>query len=436
MRSEKISSGKGFTAVLRLSIFLYFASLGFSQWYFAGIEEGTLTPIIPKNLTSILVISIGLALVTSVDRLAHHVNDGAKNAHDFLVFATFAFLFSTFTSIVIGVWRSGLNIDAVEGVKSMAATLCGLIFIRHFSSDLSFAIRCFSFMFGVVVVFSMIQLSVGINWQTKNSFFTVGALTRWWDLNSAWGPYALSGKNSFGVILVLSFSFLAPILILSNYFAAFHRILLGAVLVCVVILVFLSRSRTSIILLSMNLLILLMFYSAKRKNYLPFALITIMVPVIAYYYIARNTGWILSNQSAIARSYSLAAATLSPDSNYLFGTGYNSIFQLTASTFGNSLSQAGTRGINVDNYFLRRILESGLLGFLSFIAIIFALASNFVKGRKLGSDGELWGLCSLLLLIDISIASATGDFLSFQLVNCYFFVIVGFIVSGFRKVRS
>jgi len=433
--SPKLARTDGFRAIIRISLFLYFASLGFSQWYYAGIDEGTLTSIIPKNLTSILVISIGLALVTTVDRFAHHAKGSDSTTHDFLLNSTLAFLFSTFCSIVIGVWRSGVNLDALEGIKSMAATLCGLILVRHFSSDLAFAIRLFAFTFALVVVFSVIQLSVGIDWQTKNSFFTVGAEYRWWDLSSAWGPFALSGKNVFGVILVLSFSFLAPLLISSNYFLTSHRLLLAPVLLCVMALVFISRSRTSIIILTINLLILLIFYSSRRNNYVPLFLMIIILPVVAFYYVSINTEWILNSQSAIARSYSLSAATLSPDSNYLFGTGYNSIFQLTASTFGNSLSQAGTRGINVDNYFLRRILEGGLIGIMSFLAIMFALASNFVRGRKLGADGELWGLCSLLILIDISIASATGDFLSFQLVNCYFFVIVGFILSGFRMVN-
>lgn len=436
MSNVQLNRNQGFVTILRISIIVYFLSLAFSQWYFAGIEEGTLKSLIPKNLTSILVISIGLVLVTLVDRFAHHDEGRNPDKHDFLFYSSSIFLFSTFSSIVIGVWRSGVNVDALEGVKSMAATLCGLLLIRHFTSDLPFSLSAYSIVFGLVIIFSMIQLYVGINWQTKNSFFTVGAEERWWDLNSSWGPFALSGKNVFGVILVLSFSLLAPNLIFSDYFHSFHRFYLAGILICVIILVLISRSRTSIILLTLNLLILLIFYSLKKKNSLPVIFLAISLPIIASFYLSKNSGWILSSQSAIARSYSLSAATLSPDSNYLFGTGYNSIFQLTASTFGNSLSQAGTKGINVDNYFVRRILESGLLGFVSFIAIMLGLAKNFARGRKLGESGELWGICSLLLLIDISIASATGDFLSFQLVNCYFFVIIGFISSGFRKINT
>ena len=159
----------------------------------------------------------------------------------------------------------------------------------------------------------------------------------------------------------------------------------------------------------------------------------LFIPLVGGFYYYRNTSWLLSNESSIARGNSLNAALMAPDSNFFFGTGYNSIFQLTASTFGNSLAQAGTRGINVDNYFVRRSLEGGLLGLVSLLGIIASLFYLFIIRERFGKQGRIWGICCALLSIDFVLASTTGDYLSFQLVNCFFSLMIALIAGGLRS---
>ncbi|CAN2211283.1 hypothetical protein MCEMRE249_00982 [Candidatus Nanopelagicaceae bacterium] len=419
----------------KIIISIYFLSVSYSQWYFAGIEEGTLKSIVPKNLTSILVISLLFFLFNFIDRIMN-LHKREKVKMDSLSIACIAFLFSTFCSIAVGVWKSGLNFDSLEGIKSMAASLCGLCLVRYFSQDLIFYLRVYSYIFGTVVLFSVFQFASGVDWQTENSFFTVGAQSRWWDLYSAWGPFALSGKNVFGVVLVISFSLLCPVLLFTSYFSTLDRILTSGFLLITCYLILASRSRTSIILLSANVIIILLFYSTVKKNWIPLLLLGISSPLLMSLFLSRNTSWVLNLQSSVARSNSLSAAVLAPESNYFFGTGYNSIFKLTASTFGNSLSQAGDSGINVDNYFLRRLLEGGLLGLLSFLGVIFVLGTLTVRRNSLPLRAQTWSTVSLLLFIDIIFASATGDFLSFQIVNCYFFVVIAFVSGGLRGARK
>jgi hypothetical protein len=437
--TENSASPKGivsFIFLARMVIALYFFSIAYSQWYYAGIEEGTLTSVVPKNLTSILFVSLLLLAFTLLERLSHSSVRPKSSPSTLLVIFSAVFLFSTFMSVIIGVWRSGLNFDSLEGIKSMFATLSGILLVRHFSADILFFLRLYAYLFGSIVVFSLIQVSIGINWSTKNSFFTVGAQERWWDLSSAWGPFALSGKNVFGVVLVLSFSFLAPIVLLTKVFNRFDRIFVLLILIADVYLVLLSRSRTSIVLIFVNIIVLMILYTLYSRNPIPITFSFLFIPLVGGFYFVNNTSWILSNQSSIARGNSLSAALMAPDSNFLFGTGYNSIFQLTASTFGNSLTQAGTRGINVDNYFVRRSLEGGLLGLVSFLGIIACLIYIFTIRERFGSQGRVWGISAGLLSVDITIASLSGDFLSFQLVNCFFFLILALITGALRSSET
>lgn len=422
--------------IIKSVVTIYFLSIAFSQWYYAGTEEGTLIALLPKDLTSILAASILLLLASSVERLSSIRISSNTQSTNLLIYSLILFIFSTFLSVVIGVWRSGVNFDTLEGVKSISATLCGVLLVRHFSLDIRFYLRLYAYVFGLIVIFSLFQLSIGLNWKTQNSFFTVGAEGRWWDLSSAWGPFALSGKNVFGAILVISFSLLAPITFLTRIFNSFDRIFLSIILSLDVYLILLSRSRTSIILILLNLLILLLFFTAYSKNPIPITFMALVIPLVGGFYYYRNTSWLLSNESSIARGNSLNAALMAPDSNFFFGTGYNSIFQLTASTFGNSLAQAGTRGINVDNYFVRRSLEGGLLGLVSLLGIIASLIYLFIIRERFGKQGRIWGICCALLSIDIMLASTTGDYLSFQLVNCFFSLVIALIAGGLRSPAS
>jgi O-antigen ligase len=424
-----------FSIVTKSIIAAYIISISYSQWYYAGIQEGTLTSVVPKNLTSILFVSIVLILVSLLERLNHAIFTPKSSSSTLIVVASYFFLVSTFLSVIIGVWHSGLNFDSLEGVKSIFATLSGLVLVRHFSSDLLFYLRLYAYIFSSIVIFSIIQVIIGIDWSTRNSFFTVGAESRWWELSSAWGPFALSGKNVFGIILILSFSLLAPITFLTKMFKRFDRIYFSVILMMDIFLILLSKSRTSIILILLNIIVLALFYTAYSKNPIPLTFSILLIPLVSGFYFYWNTSWILSNQSAIARRDSLAASLMAPDSNFLFGTGYNSIFQLTASTFGKSLSQAGTRGINVDNYFVRRFLEGGLLGLVSLLGILTCLVYLFIIRENLGRQSRAWGICAGLLFIDITLASSSGDFLSFQLVNCFFFLILSFIAAAFSSSK-
>jgi hypothetical protein len=432
-KSDLVNRIFSFELVMKSVISIYFVSLAFSQWYYAGTEEGTLISLVPKNLTSILVVSIVLVLVSSLERLRPMSISLKTSTTNLLIFVSILFAFSTFMSVVIGVWRSGVNFDTLEGIKSLSATLCGLLLVRHFSLDIHFYLRLYAYIFGSIVIFSLIQISIGLNWKTQNTFFTVGAEGRWWDLSSAWGPFALSGKNAFGAILVISFSLLAPITFMTKIFNNFDRSFISIILILDVYLILLSRSRTSIILVLLNLIILLLFFTAYSKNPIPLTFSLLFIPLLGGFFFYRNTSWILSNESSIARGNSLNAALMAPDSNFLFGTGYNSIFQLTASTFGNSLAQAGTRGVNVDNYFVRRSLEGGLIGLVSLLGIIASLFYLFIIRERFGKQGRIWGICSVLLAIDITVASTTGDFLSFQLINCFFFLMIALIAGGLRS---
>jgi hypothetical protein len=411
-------------------------SIFFSQWYYAGLYEGTLKSVIPKNLTSILVISLGFIVLTTTYRITHSRERKDSLNREILLLSSLSFAITTCASITLGAWISGVNSETVEGVKSLAATLMGILLIKHFFLDMSFFLRTYAIIFGLAVIFSLVQTSKGINWQTSNSFFTVGASERWWDLNSTWGPFALSGKNIYGMVLLLSFSLLSPHLFLSNVFKRIEKVILATVLLAAGYLIFLSRSRTSILLLAVNVFILFLFFSWVSRNVLPFLLTLILLPTCGLLLFAGNFDWLFSSQSAVARGLSFNAAVMSPESNYLFGSGYDSIFRLTGSTFGNSLSTAGKNGINVDNYYLRRFLEGGLLGLFSFLFVLLALFKSYLETKVLSRKEKVWGCCALLIFIDMGFASTSGDFLSFQIVNCIFFLCIGFIVAGLRLSHS
>jgi O-antigen ligase len=107
-----------------------------------------------------------------------------------------------------------------------------------------------------------------------------------------------------------------------------------------------------------------------------FSVVSVFSIFLIYIIFKTAPSWVFDSRSLIARLLQQKHALESMNSNIFFGNGYNSVLS-------NSLNFSGSRslinssniflGLSTDNFFLRRFLETGILGVMSFIYFLIHL---------------------------------------------------------------
>ena len=87
----------------------------------------------------------------------------------------------------------------------------------------------------------------------------------------------------------------------------------------------------------------------------------------------------------------------------------------------------------LQSYLAMSNLNSLVVFLVAGLGIIASLFYLFIIRERFGKQGRIWGICCALLSIDIMVASTTGDYLSFQLVNCFFSLMIALIAGGLRS---
>lgn len=397
---------------------VYFAiSLALSQWYYAANLYGAPFTIVPKVFTSLFFVSL-LAVIRQI-MVRDILLDSPRLR---LLLSVFSFyVFVSIASVAYTYHLSGWGPNVLEGLKLISGLIAGVCLFSQFRNRNRSIITFFLLIFTISVLFGIAQIFIQPDFFTEEGFFTYGATNRWWELSAIWGPYSFSGKNVFGLSVVYPIAILLPLLstpYLSKIKSFFTRIL---VLLAFPV-VFFSQSRASFVLLCIlciNTYFMNKSFSKSRKSNLLAILVTITG--LIYFILLVLPGWVTQAQNERSRFDAIRLAFNSEKSNWFFGTGFNSVYAVTAPL--NSLVTkdiAGNEGSVVDVYFIRRWIETGIIGELSFLSVIAVLllysSSKIMIPSEFRNSNSWKRVASRNLAILIVISSSSGDFLSFQIV--------------------
>jgi hypothetical protein len=271
--------------------------------------------------------------------------------------------------------RDGIGYNTLEGLKIVSGILLAIAISDLLRGEKIFVFILILIIYLIQVGFGIAQLIIGISFNTPESFLTVGVLNRWWGFDSIWGTFSLSGKNSYGICLAFC------TIIIGNFAMLTSRKRLQKFLFTTmpfaVICIYFSHSRTAILCLSV--FILIRFWRMLKEGKLllfMFSVVSVFSIFLIYIIFKTAPSWVFDSRSLIARLLQQKHALESMNSNIFFGNGYNSVLS-------NSLNFSGSRslinssniflGLSTDNFFLRRFLETGILGVMSFIYFLIHL---------------------------------------------------------------
>ena len=340
---------------------------------------------------------------------------------------------STLIASFIAYLRYSNSYYFTDGLKAVVAFFSSILLISFIGERVNVAMKCVYLIYFLLLFFGLSQLILRVNFATKESLLTLGVSGRWWDFNALWGPMALTGKNAYGVSIVLCLCILVPLLS-SNFLQRQSYILLASSMPLALICLYYSKSRIAI-LCALFLFVTEVASQAKRKNDLRYVFLISYGFVLMLTVLWVKTGfdflelWVFDSRSITARGQALSATFSSPENNFVWGAGYFGIFEITASTFGDSISTANqSLGLNVDNFFVRRLIETGFLGTFPFLLFLWTLIQKKTSldiSRPL-HQREIWLRSMSYLGFVMIFTSLTGDYLS----NLNIIAITSFVLSA------
>ena len=417
----------------RVNLFVvYFAmSLALSQWYYAADLYGARFTVIPKVFTSLFFLSL-LALFRQL--AVRSISLDSPRAR-LLLFVVGFYVFVTLASVAYTFSFSGWGPDVLEGVKLVCGLMAGVSLFSQLKNRNHSIVTFFLVILTISIVFGVVQAIEQPDFFTEEAFFTYGATNRWWELSAIWGPFSFSGKNVFGLCIVYPLAILLPLLS-SPYLSRYRANFIWSLYFLAVPVLFLSQSRTSFILffvISANTYFQNRTYIKSKLSNVSITLFSIVG--VLYFFISIFPTWISRSQNEQTRYAALRLAFNSEKTNWVFGSGFNSVYSVTApsnATFTPNV--AANEGSVVDVYFIRRWIETGLIGELSFLILILTLllySRHRIRALAVIENSVSWRqIASRNLAFVIVISSGSGDFLSFQIIAVLFTVCLSAIIFG------
>ena len=414
----------------RIILFFLAVSVTFNQWFYA--QSFVRNHQIFKLLTSLffwnlIVLLLGFSQkIFTINR--HKVSFRTTN----LIRSLYWFVFFTFPSIALILLREGFGYNVVEGIKFCVGILLTIAVIEVLRDDNFYLFTLILFIYLSEIIFGVSQLLLGISYSTPENFITIGVSNRWWGLDSIWGTFSLSGKNSYGMCVLL-----CSIVVL-HFAQNTNRVLVKKFLFCTLpfsaISIYYSHSRTAIICVGFLIMIQLWKIGKKGKIFLTSFLViiycTVILLVIKFEILPI---WAMDSRSLFARMLQQKNILSLIGSNILIGNGYNSVLSDPNNFIGaRSLvnSSNSTLGLSTDNFFLRRFLETGVLGEISFMLYLLRLRQLSKRSK---SSLKRFSIESKFLVsqvfVTLILASLSFDFLSNQTNVCLFSLILCYIIK-------
>ena len=417
----------------RISIFaIYFALvLSLSQWYFAADLIGAGFTVVPKVFVSLFFASL---LVLARQLILRDIFLDSAQAR-LLLYVFGFYIFITFISVIFTFSKLGWGPDTLEGVKVISGITAGMFFFSQFKNRNQIIIVVFLITLTTSIFFGVAQWYLKPDFFTEEGFFTYGALNRWWELSAIWGQYSFSGKNVFGLSIVFPLAILLPLLS-SGLISKLKVSLIWILVISSAPVLYFSQSRTSF---SLFFLLCVNTYF-QNKTYLKNKISNLSMVLLSlggtlYFLATILPAWIIRSNSEQTRYDALRLAFGSEKTNWFFGGGFNSVYFVTAPTDPLGAFQlSGNQGSVVDIFFIRRWIETGLIGEISlllFIYSLFSYSSHKIRAVPTLKKNELWRpIASRNLALTITVSSVSGDFLSFQIVAILSALCMSAIVFG------
>ena len=287
--------------------------------------------------------------------------------------------------------------------------------------------------------FAILQFRHGVNYFTAEGVLTAGASHRWWDLYSVWGPFATTGKNDLGGAVSYVAAVLGPWAIFRQRKRALR--LLAVLLVAASFWTsYEAGSRQALVAIGVTIIVTMLLSRKWRPRLLPILAIPTLIIAMGFVSLLR-----LGNPSGLPHPpnttrFATTRALLDHVSPmWIVGTGFNTITGISAQAGIQPSSLALTQtpeasaavGGNTDDLYLRRLIESGILGEASFLWLVYALLKEGWRHRRsLTSEGRAWAAALVGLGTALALESAVSDTLDFAQLSAVFFLLVGVAGRG------
>jgi O-antigen ligase len=287
------------------------------------------------------------------------------------------------------------------------------------------AVRFVVAAFAAEVLFGLAQRG-SLEYGSSGSWLTLGDAGRWWDSRAIFGTFASSGNHAYGNILVFAAAILLPLAI--NAPSRRGRTVAWLLFALTAFAVVLSLSRASVL----SLAVVVAVVAFGRRGGKAFAAVAVaVVLVVAVPSLSHAVADVqqrgVVDQSVQNRLTIWRALVDKPSSSWLLGDGYG---QATTATFtrGVVVKHAGTSaGATTDNFYLRRIVEGGVVGLLTLLGFLFVLLRE--SFRRSG----LWALALRALVAALAVQSVTSDTLFFDQQLAAFALVLAVVAVGLRS---
>jgi len=431
MHMQKVDQVKVSNTYLHFILFFYSFILVMSQWlYLYAVGKGALEI---KIISSLFLWSIMITLIPPFvlqgGKIKIEKTELQNKIHHFtLLYAT-----SLLVTVLLAFSNPQGWAGALEGLKALFAVLAGVRIMNLAIGHKLNLLLVVAPIYFLSLTFGVIQIYEKVGFFTGNSFFTEGAVGRWWDLHAIWGTMGLYGKNIYGLALSLCLAIVIPLrnTIKTNWLRVITKyVSIPLSIICI----YRSESRTALVCVILIVLMETVYLSRENNSVSGILFLTFCgTSLLTWLMVSRGSGnWLFSSNSLAARSIERYAVASAKWSDWLFGSGFNGIFRLTNNSFGATVrSGNASLGVNVDNAYLRTILEGGVFGLVSLMALLVVLfqcsRSQIPRINYLVNSDVMRSLRYLTLTF--CLCALTIDLLSFQTSIAILFFFIGLVVS-------
>ena len=354
----------------------------------------------------------------------------------------FALTFITFLGISISITRYELgSIQVIDALKVLLSLIIGIQLMKLNFLGENFTFRLIRVFLLSQVIFGLTQYyAIVFNKETGLSIFLVGSEKAWWDSYAVWGSFPNSGKNTFATLLVFSCAILIPIYFnqikIKSSVTRVSSFLTGLILALTVLALYLSKSRTNLIVFTSILVIeLIVLYRSNSKKPLLIFMVLILSTLFTFSYLnygflSRNS-WVDRWDSLYVR-FNIARSVFNSDSlNYLIGTGAGSIFDHTQGSFADNVRSGNlTLGINSDNSYIRTFAETGLVGLFILVSSIIRYPGYVLRTLDNFENKKVLLRSYMYLGWAFLAALASSDLISNTTLIAYFVLLIGCLASN------
>lgn len=381
----------------------------FAEWGYEAHRTGLLR--IPSTSTAVVTWSIVVLLACWLASVRSDVPFRAT-VHPRLTRLLGLFSLATAISVAVDAAVFGSNTvwSGTKGVIDLLAPI-GLMSLFTRCKRRSVGLTAILSVATIECLYGLVQISK-LQFGPTQSWFTVGTALRWWDSRAMFGTFASTGNHSFANALVFLTAVTLPWSLRGGISARLRMWCLSTTAILVVCAI-LSLTRVALVgLCAVALVTLLSRKGLKLTIVLPIVIASLLgiSATSGAFHLSTHRG--INNESTDIRLTIWAAMVHDPRPQWLIGEGYGQVGRATTQ-LNVSVTAPGAAivGPTTDNLYLRRLIEQGILGVGTLIAL---LVGSFRESlRPVAADVQTWQLSLRGLIVALAVMSITSDTIFF-----------------------